>query len=40
MMEQAGFCDIVVKKDLAGLDRVVSGVYYQIGDGSQNRGES
>lgn len=38
MMEQAGFCDIVVKKDLAGLDRVVSGVYYQIGDGSQIRG--
>lgn len=38
MMEQAGFCDIVVKKDLAGLDRVVSGVYYQIGDDSQIRG--
>lgn len=32
MMKQSGFQDITVKKDLAGLDRVVSGVYYQIGD--------
>lgn len=27
LMEMAGFSDIVVKKDLAGLDRVVIGVY-------------
>lgn len=27
LMEQAGFEDVVVKKDLAGLDRVVFGVY-------------
>ncbi len=26
-MEQAGYTDVAVKKDLAGLDRVVSGVY-------------
>ena len=27
LMEQAGFCRLAVKKDLAGLDRVVIGVY-------------
>lgn len=27
LMEDAGFVDIIVKKDLAGLDRVVSGMY-------------
>ena len=27
LMEQAGFTEVVVKKDLAGLDRVVFGVY-------------
>ena len=27
LMEETGFCDVVVKKDLAGLDRVVLGVY-------------
>ncbi|MEI3210455.1 MAG: hypothetical protein V8S14_06025 [Lachnospiraceae bacterium] len=27
LMKQAGFNDIIVKKDLAGLDRVVSGRY-------------
>ena len=27
MMKLAGFTDVAVKKDLAGLDRVVSGVY-------------
>lgn len=27
LMEEAGFCDVTVKKDLAGLDRVVFGVY-------------
>ncbi|MDD3402730.1 MAG: peptide chain release factor N(5)-glutamine methyltransferase [Hespellia sp.] len=27
LMEKAGYTEIVVKKDLAGLDRVVSGVY-------------
>lgn len=27
LMKQAGFTDVAVKKDLAGLDRVVSGVY-------------
>lgn len=28
LMKQAGFCNVTVKKDLAGLDRVVFGVYY------------
>ena len=27
MMEEAGFTEVSVKKDLAGLDRVVSGMY-------------
>lgn len=27
LMKEAGFCDIVVKKDLAGLDRIVYGRY-------------
>ena len=27
MMEKAGFTEVTVKKDLAGLDRVVSGMY-------------
>lgn len=27
LMENAGFVDVIVKKDLAGLDRVVSGMY-------------
>ena len=29
LMEEAGFCDVTVKKDLAGLDRVVFGVYIE-----------
>ena len=27
LMKNAGFCNIYVKKDLAGLDRVVCGMY-------------
>ena len=27
MMKDAGFRDVLIKKDLAGLDRVVLGVY-------------
>ena len=27
LMKSAGFCNIYVKKDLAGLDRVVCGMY-------------
>jgi len=27
LMEEAGFCEVMVKKDLAGLDRVVFGMY-------------
>ena len=29
LLETAGFTDVTVKKDLAGLDRVVFGVYNQ-----------
>ena len=34
LMENAGYTDVYVKKDLAGLDRVVCGVYYHMGDKS------
>ena len=27
LMQEAGFCHVTCRKDLAGLDRVVSGVY-------------
>ena len=32
LMENAGYNSVYVKKDLAGLDRVVCGVYYHMGD--------
>ena len=32
LMENAGYSHVYVKKDLAGLDRIVAGVYYHMGD--------
>ena len=29
LMEDAGYCNVYVKKDLAGLDRIVCGMYYK-----------
>ena len=29
LMENAGYCNVYVKKDLAGLDRIVCGMYYK-----------